>query len=105
MFYPKTDQAQKTALLLKEEIFQYERIRVFGEIWSALLSRPKWVAREQEILKKEAGRRFSPELQFGRLHLEFLQKNDDVIFAEAFHSAIGTYKGALPAGIDPLPQK
>ncbi|MCY8994685.1 SWIM zinc finger family protein [Bacillus inaquosorum] len=70
-------------LLLKEEIFQYERIRIFGEIWSALLSRPKWVAREQEILKKEAGRRFSPELQFGRLHLEFLQKNDDVIFAEA----------------------
>ncbi len=33
--------------------------------------------------EKEAGRRFSPELQFGRLHLEFLQKNDDVIFAEA----------------------
>lgn len=34
-------------------------------------------------IEKEAGRRFSPELQFGRLHLEFLQKNDDVIFAEA----------------------
>ncbi|WP_406621009.1 SWIM zinc finger family protein [Bacillus atrophaeus] len=72
-------------LLLKEDYFQYERLRVFGEIWSSLLSRPKWVAREHEVLQKEAGRRFSPEVQFGKLHLEFLQKNDEVIFREAEH--------------------
>ncbi|AFZ92438.1 hypothetical protein C7M22_00966 [Bacillus velezensis] len=69
-------------LLVKEELFQYERLRVFGEMWSALLNRPKWVAREQEILEQESGRRFSPEVRFGRLHLAFLQKDDESVFED-----------------------
>lgn len=69
-------------LLVKEELFQYERLRIFGEMWSALLNRPKWVAREQEILEQESGRRFSPEVRFGRLHLAFLQKDDEAVFED-----------------------
>ncbi|MBS4162566.1 SWIM zinc finger family protein, partial [Klebsiella pneumoniae] len=67
-------------LLLKEDIFQYERLRVFGEIWSALLARPKWLKEELDVLQQLNG---SPEIQFGRLHLEFLLKNDDVMFEQA----------------------
>ncbi|MED1740668.1 SWIM zinc finger family protein [Bacillus swezeyi] len=67
-------------LLLKQDIFQYERLRIFGEIWSALLSRPKWLKQELEVLSEL---KTSPEIQFGRLHLQFLLKNDDVIFEKA----------------------
>ncbi|MFO6497766.1 MULTISPECIES: SWIM zinc finger family protein [Bacillus] len=67
-------------LLLKRDIFQYERLRIFGEVWSALLSRPKWLKEELNIL---SGLKASPEVQFGRLHLEFLLKNDDAIFEKS----------------------
>ena len=67
-------------LLLKKDIFQYERLRIFGEIWSALLSRPNWLKRELDVLNNLEP---SPEIQFGRLHLEFLLKNDDVILDQA----------------------
>ncbi|MCJ8220985.1 SWIM zinc finger family protein [Bacillus paralicheniformis] len=67
-------------LLLKKDIFQYERLRIFGEIWSALLSRPNWLKRELDVLNDLEP---SPEIQFGRLHLEFLLKNDDVILDQA----------------------
>ena len=71
-FRPDASGAPQTAC--ERRAFQYERLRVFGEMWSALLNRPKWVAREQEILEQESGRRFSPEVRFGRLHLAFCKR-------------------------------
>lgn len=78
-FLEKTPGAVRE-LLLKKDIFQYERLRIFGEIWSALLSRPKWLKRELDVLH---GLPDTPEIQFARLHLEFLLKNDEAIFEKA----------------------